>query len=105
MDWTSGVGRRVELTEAGATLALRVGLFATAAAEILPPALRQVRRSRPGTSGRAHSAGSAPAGQGVVQERFSLAAPTGAMPGLHKVSLSFAEHRPTVVALVDVLRA
>src|SRR5687768_5124996 len=70
MELLRRVGRRVELTDAGATLALhaeriltteaeavealersrnevsgtlRIGLFATAAAEILPPALQQIR--------------------------------------------------------------
>lgn len=73
------VGRRVELTEAGVTLALhaerillteaeaveslertrneisgtlRIALFATAAAEILPPALRRLRELHPGVTMR-----------------------------------------------------
>ncbi|WP_413105115.1 LysR substrate-binding domain-containing protein [Streptomyces sp. Inha503] len=131
------VGRRVELTDAGATLALhaeriltteaeavealertrneisgtlRVGLFATAAAEILPPALRQVRETHPGVTVRSRdmdvdevydavAGGSVDLALGLdypdvpiprdpslrvrelSRERFSLAVPTGAMSG------------------------
>ncbi|GAA1084576.1 LysR family transcriptional regulator [Streptomyces javensis] len=131
------VGRRVELTDAGATLALhaeriltteaeavealertrneisgtlRVGLFATAAAEILPPALRQVRETHPGVTVRSRdmdvdevydavAGGSVDLALGLdypdvpiprnpslrvrelSRERFSLAVPTGTMAG------------------------
>ncbi|MBD3003561.1 LysR family transcriptional regulator [Streptomyces sp. 5-10] len=131
------VGRRVELTDAGATLALhaeriltteaeavealerirneisgtlRVGLFATAAAEILPPALRQVREKHPGVTVRSRdmdvdevydavAGGSVDLALGLdypdvpiprdpslrvrelSRERFSLAVPTGTMSG------------------------
>lgn len=74
MELLRRVGRRVELTDAGRTLShhaerilsteaeavealertrheisgvLQVGLFATAAAELLPPALQEVRRAHP----------------------------------------------------------
>ncbi|MER6073396.1 LysR substrate-binding domain-containing protein [Streptomyces sp. NPDC001817] len=138
------VGRRVELTDAGATLALhaeriltteaeavealertrnemsgtlRVGLFATAAAEILPPALRQVRETHPGLTVRSRdmdvdevydavAGGSVDLALGLdypdvpiprdpslrvrelSRERFSLAVPAGAMPGRPEVSLA-----------------
>ncbi|MCW7942810.1 LysR family transcriptional regulator [Streptomyces hygroscopicus] len=138
------VGRRVELTDAGATLALhaeriltteaeavealertrneisgtlRIGLFATAAAELLPPALRQVREMHPGVTVRSRdmdvdevydavAGGSVDLALGLdypdvpiprdpslrvmelSRERFSLAVPTGAMPGRPKVSLA-----------------
>ncbi|MBL1111280.1 LysR family transcriptional regulator [Streptomyces sp. 110] len=131
------VGRRVELTDAGATLALhaeriltteaeavealertrneisgtlRIGLFATAAAEILPPALRQVRETHPGVTVRSRdmdvdevydavAGGSVDLALGLdypdvpiprdpslrvrelSRERFSLAVPTGTMSG------------------------
>lgn len=131
------VGRRVELTDAGVTLArhaeriltteaeavealertrneisgtLRVGLFATAAAEILPPALRQVRETHPGVTVRSRDmdvdevydavvGGSVDLALGLdypdvpiprdpslrvrelSRERFSLAVPTGTMSG------------------------
>ncbi|MFD8090252.1 LysR substrate-binding domain-containing protein [Streptomyces malaysiensis] len=131
------VGRRVELTDAGATLALhaeriltteaeavealertrneisgtlRVGLFATAAAELLPPALRRVRERHPGVTVRSRdmdvdevydavAGGTVDLALGLdypdvpiprdpslrvmelSRERFSLAVPTGAMPG------------------------
>ncbi|TMU96756.1 LysR family transcriptional regulator [Streptomyces sp. DASNCL29] len=131
------VGRRVELTDAGETLALhaeriltteaeavealertrnevsgtlRVGLFATAAAEILPPALRQVRETHPGVTVRSRdmdvdevydavAGGSVDLALGLdypdvpiprnpslrvrelSRERFSLAVPTGTMSG------------------------
>ncbi|EXU67869.1 LysR family transcriptional regulator [Streptomyces sp. PRh5] len=131
------VGRRVELTDAGVALALhaeriltteaeavealertrnevcgtlRVGLFATAAAEILPPALRQVRERHPGVTVRSRdmdvdevydavAGGSVDLALGLdypdvpiprnpslrvrelSRERFSLAVPTGTMSG------------------------
>ncbi|MCH0565986.1 LysR family transcriptional regulator [Streptomyces sp. MUM 2J] len=142
------VGRRVELTDAGATLAvhaerilttedeavealertrnevsgtLRIGLFATAAAEILPSALRRVRRLHPGVTVRSRdmdvdevydavAGGSVDLALGLdypdvpiprdpslrvrelSRERFSLAVPAGAMPGRTKVSLADTEH-------------
>ncbi|MFD5391395.1 LysR family transcriptional regulator [Streptomyces sp. NPDC127074] len=129
------VGRRVELTDAGATLALhaeriltteaeavealertrneisgtlRVGLFATAAAEILPSALHRVRETHPGVTVRSRdmdvdevydavAGGSVDLALGLdypdvpiprdpslrvmelSRERFSLAVPTGTM--------------------------
>ncbi|MFF3916900.1 LysR substrate-binding domain-containing protein [Streptomyces sp. NPDC001852] len=138
------VGRRVELTDAGAALALhaeriltteaeavealertrnemsgtlRVGVFATAAAEILPPALRQVRETHPGLTVRSRdmdvdevydavAGGSVDLALGLdypdvpiprdpslrvrelSRERFSLAVPAGAMPGRPEVSLA-----------------
>ncbi|MFB7510650.1 LysR family transcriptional regulator, partial [Streptomyces broussonetiae] len=138
------VGRRVELTDAGATLArhaeriltteaeavealertrneisgtLRVGLFATAAAEILPPTLRRIRERHPGVTVRSRdmdvdevydavAGGSVDLALGLdypdvpiprdpslsvtelSKERFSLAVPIGAMPGRRKVSLA-----------------
>ncbi|MFD8388687.1 LysR family transcriptional regulator [Streptomyces sp. NPDC059680] len=138
------VGRRAELTDAGATPALhaeriltteaeavealertrneisgtlRVGVFATAASEILPAALRQVRERHPGGTVRSRdmdvdevydavAGGSVDLAPGLdypdvpiprdpslrvgglSMERFSLAAPTCAMPGRHKVSLA-----------------
>ncbi|OLZ68939.1 LysR family transcriptional regulator [Streptomyces sp. IMTB 2501] len=138
------VGRRVELTDAGATLALhaeriltteaeavealertrneisgtlRIGLFATAAAEILPPALRQVRERHPGVTVRSRdmdvdevydavAGGTVDLALGLdypdvpiprdpslrvtelSRERFSLAVPCGAMPGRKKISLA-----------------
>ncbi|MCH0569151.1 LysR family transcriptional regulator [Streptomyces sp. MUM 136J] len=142
------VGRRVELTDAGATLALhaeriltteaeavealertrnevsgtlRIGLFATAAAEILPSALRRVRRLHPGVTVRSRdmdvdevydavAGGSVDLALGLdypdvpiprdpslrvrelSRERFSLAVPAGAMSGRTKVSLADTEH-------------
>ncbi|MEU6181768.1 LysR family transcriptional regulator [Streptomyces coeruleorubidus] len=138
------VGRRVELTDAGGTLALhaeriltthaeavealertrnevsgtlRVGLFATAAAEILPSALRQVRERHPGVTVRSRDMDVDEVYDAVVggtvdlalgldypdvpiprdpslrvrelsRERFSLAVPAGAMPGRRRISLA-----------------
>ncbi|KOV64055.1 LysR family transcriptional regulator [Streptomyces sp. MMG1121] len=138
------VGRRVELTDAGATLALhaeriltteaeavealertrneisgtlRVGLFATAAAEILPPALRRIGERHPGVTVRSRdmdvdevydavAGGSVDLALGLdypdvpiprdpslrvtelSRERFALAVPTGTMPGRQSVSLA-----------------
>lgn len=138
------VGRRVELTDAGTTLArhaeriltteaeavealertrneisgtLRVGLFATAAAEILPPALRQVREKHPGVTVRSRdmdvdevydavAGGTVDLALGLdypdvpiprdpslrvrelSRERFSLAVPVGALPGPRSISLA-----------------
>ncbi|MFF3768089.1 LysR family transcriptional regulator [Streptomyces sp. NPDC001922] len=144
MELLRRVGRRVELTDAGVTLAahaerilateaeaveamerarseiagvLQVGLFATAAAEILPLALQQVRRRHPGLSVHSQdmdvdevfgavAAGAVDLALGLdypdvpiprnpalrlrrlYRERFSLAVPTGTMPGAEAVSLA-----------------
>ncbi len=138
------VGRRVELTDAGSTLArhaeriltteaeavealertrneisgtLRVGLFATAAAEILPPALSRVREVHPGVTVRSRdmdvdevydavAGGTVDLALGLdypdvpiprdpslrvrelSRERFSLAVPAGVMAGRQQVSLA-----------------
>jgi DNA-binding transcriptional LysR family regulator len=150
------VGRRVELTDAGMTLAvhaerilttqdeamealertrneisgtLRIGLFATAAAEILPPALRRMRELHPGVTMRSRDMDvdevySAVAGGTVdlalgldypdvpiprdpclrvrelSKERFSLAVPKGSMPGLRRVSLADAAELGWIVPSV-----
>ncbi|MGI5346930.1 LysR substrate-binding domain-containing protein [Streptomyces sp. CA-250714] len=144
MELLRRVGRRVELTDAGMTLArhaerilateaeavealertrtevsgtLRVGLFTTAAAEILPPALRRARELHPGLTVRSRDMDvddvyDAVAGGAVdlalgldypdvpiprdsalcvlrlSRERFSLAVPAGAMTGRRTVSLA-----------------
>ncbi|WP_432092795.1 LysR substrate-binding domain-containing protein [Streptomyces sp. bgisy100] len=144
MELLRRVGRRVELTDAGVTLAahaerilateaeaveamerarseiagvLQVGLFATAAAEILPLALQQVHRRHPGLSVHSQdmdvdevfdavAAGAVDLALGLdypdvpiprnpalrlrrlYRERFSLAVPTGTMPGAEAVSLA-----------------
>ncbi|MGP3975666.1 LysR substrate-binding domain-containing protein [Streptomyces sp. 8N114] len=144
MELLRRVGRRVELTDAGMTLArhaerilateaeavealertrteisgtLRVGLFTTAAAEILPPALRRAREMHPGLTVRSRDMDvddvyDAVAGGAVdlalgldypdvpiprdpslcvmplSRERFSLAVPAGAMAGRKTVSLT-----------------
>ncbi|MCQ8187553.1 LysR substrate-binding domain-containing protein [Streptomyces rugosispiralis] len=151
------VGRRVELTDAGATLALhaqriltteaeavealertrneisgtlRVGLFATAAAEILPPALRRVRETHPGVTVRSRdmdvdevydavAGGSVDLALGLdypdvpiprdpslrvrelSRERFSLAVPTGTMPGRSGGSGRSGQSGPLKVSLAD----
>ena len=144
MELLRRVGRRVELTDAGKTLArhaermlsteaeavealertrneasgvLVVGLFATAAAEILPLALRRGRESHPGLTVRSRdmdvdevyaavSSGAVDLALGLdypdvpiprdpalrvmplYRERFSLAVPTGSMDGRAVVSLA-----------------
>ncbi|MGW0821742.1 LysR substrate-binding domain-containing protein [Streptomyces sp. NPDC002845] len=144
MELLRRVGRRVELTDAGRTLArhaerilsteaeavealersrgevsgvLRVGLFATAAAEILPPALRHVREAHPGLDVHSRDMDvdevyDAVASGGVdlalgldypdvpiprdpalrvtrlYRERFSLAVPAGSMDGRAEVALA-----------------
>ena len=144
MELLQRVGRRVELTDAGRTLArhaerilsteaeavealersrgevsgvLVVGLFATAAAEILPPALQRVRETHPGLAVHSRdmdvdevydavASGAVDLALGldypdvpiprdpalrVMQldrERFSLAVPTGWLEGREEVALA-----------------
>ncbi|MBC9724244.1 LysR family transcriptional regulator [Streptomyces sp. TRM68367] len=144
MELLRKVGRRVELTDAGLALArhaerilateaeavqalertrgevsgsLLVGLFATAAAEILPPALRTVREVHPGLTVRSRdmdvdevydavATGAVDLALGldypdvpiprdpalrVTQlygERFALAVPSGSMDGRRTISLT-----------------
>lgn len=144
MELLQRVGRRVELTDAGMTLArhaerilsteaeavealersrgevsgvLVVGLFATAAAEILPPALQRVRETHPGLAVHSRdmdvdevydavASGAVDLALGldypdvpiprdpalrVMQldrERFSLAVPTGWLEGREEVALA-----------------
>jgi DNA-binding transcriptional LysR family regulator len=144
MELLQRVGRRVELTDAGMTLArhaerilsteaeavealersrgevsgvLVVGLFATAAAEILPPALQRVRETHPGLAVHSRdidvdevydavASGAVNLALGldypdvpiprdpalrVMQldrERFSLAVPTGWLEGREEVALA-----------------
>lgn len=150
------VGRRVELTDAGATLALhaerilsteaeavealertrneisgtlRIGLFATAAAEILPPALRRIRELHPGVTVHSRdmdvdevydavAGGSVDLALGLdypdvpiprdpslrlrelFRERFSLAVPAGALPGRRRVSLADAAEQGWILPSV-----
>jgi DNA-binding transcriptional LysR family regulator len=144
MELLRRVGRRVELTDAGVTLAhhaerilsteaeavealerargepagtLWVGLFATAAAEILPLALRRAREVHPGLTVRSRdmdvdevydavASGAVDLALGLdypdvpiprdpalrmtqlYRERFSLAVPAGTMAGRRVVSLA-----------------
>ncbi|WP_405875422.1 MULTISPECIES: LysR family transcriptional regulator [unclassified Streptomyces] len=144
MELLQRVGRRVELTDAGRTLArhaerilsteaeavealersrgevsgvLVVGLFATAAAEILPPALRRVRKTHPGLAVHSRdmdvdevydavASGAVDLALGLDypdvpiprdpalrvtqldRERFSLAVPTGWLDGRDEISLA-----------------
>ncbi|WP_030931255.1 LysR family transcriptional regulator [Streptomyces sp. NRRL S-646] len=144
MELLQRVGRRVELTDAGMTLArhaerilsteaeavealersrgevsgvLVVGLFATAAAEILPPALQRVRETHPGLAVHSRdmdvdevydavASGAVDLALGLDypdvpiprdpalrvtqldRERFSLAVPTGWLEGREEVALA-----------------
>ncbi|KUO17753.1 LysR family transcriptional regulator [Streptomyces dysideae] len=144
MELLRRVGRRVELTDAGRTLALhaerilsteaeavealersrgevsgvlRVGLFATVAAEVLPLALRRVHEAHPGLAVHSRDLDvdevyDAVASGGVdlalgldypdvpiprdpalrvtqlYRERFSLAVPTGSTDGREEISLT-----------------
>lgn len=144
MELLQRVGRRVELTDAGKTLArhaerilsteaeavealersrgevsgvLVVGLFATAAAEILPPALQRVREAHPGLAVHSRdmdvdevydavASGAVDLALGLdypdvpiprdpalrvmqlERERFSLAVPTGWLGGREEVALA-----------------
>lgn len=150
------VGRRVELTDAGMTLAahaerilttqdeavealertrneisgtLRIGLFATAAAEILPPALRRMRELHPGVTMRSRdmdvdevyaavAGGTVDLALGLdyphvpiprdpylrvrelSRERFWLAVPKGSMPGRRHVRLAEAAELGWIVPSV-----
>ncbi|MBO8196538.1 LysR family transcriptional regulator [Streptomyces oryzae] len=157
MELLRRVGRRVELTDAGMTLArhaerilateaeavealertrtevsgtLRIGLFTTAAAEILPPALRHARERHPGLTVRSRDMDvddvyDAVAGGAVdlalgldypdvpiprdaslcvmplSRERFSLAVPAGAMKGRTTVSLAAAAELGWILPSAD----
>jgi DNA-binding transcriptional LysR family regulator len=157
MELLRRVGRRVELTDAGRTLArhaerilsteaeavealersrgevsgvLRVGLFATAAAEILPPALRRVREDHPGLDVHSRDMDvdevyDAVASGGVdlalgldypdvpiprdpalrltrlYRERFSLAVPSGSMDGREEVSLADTQNLGWILPAAD----
>lgn len=148
------VGRRVELTDAGMTLArhaerilsteaeaveapersrgevvgvLRVGLFATAAAEILPLALRRVHEAHPGLSvhsrdmdvDEVYDAVAVDLALGLDypdvpiprapalrvtrlrRERFSLAVPTGSVDGREEISLVGTQHLGWILPWAD----
>jgi DNA-binding transcriptional LysR family regulator len=157
MELLQRVGRRVELTDAGMTLArhaerilsteaeavqalersrgevsgvLRVGLFATAAAEILPLALRRVHETHPGLSVRSRdmdvdevydavASGAVDLALGLdypdvpiprdpvlrvtqlYRERFSLAVPTGSMDGREEISLADTQHLRWILPWAD----
>ncbi|MDQ1042233.1 LysR family transcriptional regulator [Streptomyces sp. V4I2] len=157
MELLQRVGRRVELTDAGMTLAdhaerilsteaeavqalersrneisgvLLVGLFATAAAEILPQALRRVREAHPGLAVHSRdmdvdevydavASGGVDLALGldypdlpirrdpalrVVQlyrERFSLAVPAGSMDGRDEVALTDTQDLVWIMASAD----
>jgi len=157
MELLRRVGRRVELTDAGLTLArhaerilsteaeavealersrgevsgvLRVGLFATAAAEILPLALRRVHETHPGLDVRSRdmdvdevydavASGAVDLALGLdypdvpiprdpalrvtqlYRERFSLAVPTGSMAGREEISLADTQHLRWILPWAD----
>ncbi|MFD7296394.1 LysR substrate-binding domain-containing protein [Streptomyces sp. NPDC059897] len=150
-------GRRVELTDAGAVLAthaeriltthgeavealertrdevsgtLRVGLFASAAAEILPPALRRIRELHPAVTVRSRdmdvdevygavAGGTVDLAIGLdypdvpirrepalkmvrlARERFSLAVPSGTAHGCRTVRLADAAEWGWILPLAD----
>lgn len=157
MELLRRVGRRVELTDAGVTLArhaerilsteaeavealersrgevsgvLRVGLFATAAAEILPLALRRVHEAHPGLDVHSRdmdvdevydavASGAVDLALGLdypdvpiprdpalrvtqlYRERFSLAVPTGSMAGREEISLADTQHLRWILPWAD----
>lgn len=157
MELLRRVGRRVELTDAGRTLArhaerilsteaeavqalersrgevsgvLRVGLFATAAAEILPLALRRVHETHPGLDVHSRdmdvdevydavASGAVDLALGLdypdvpiprdpalrvtqlYRERFSLAVPTGSMAGRTEISLADTQHLRWILPWAD----
>ncbi|SDO05238.1 DNA-binding transcriptional regulator, LysR family [Streptomyces sp. cf386] len=157
MELLRRVGRRVELTDAGRTLArhaerilsteaeavqalersrgevsgvLRVGLFATAAAEILPLALRRVHETHPGLDVHSRdmdvdevydavASGAVDLALGLdypdvpiprdpalrvtqlYRERFSLAVPTGSMAGRAEISLAETQHLRWILPWAD----
>lgn len=144
MELLRRVGRRVELTDAGRTLSrhaerilsteaeavealertrheisgvLQVGLFATAAAELLPPALQEVRRAHPALTVQSRdmdvdevydavASGAVDLALGLdypdvpiprepalrvrrlYRERFALAVPAGSMAGREVIGLA-----------------
>jgi DNA-binding transcriptional LysR family regulator len=157
MELLRRVGRRVELTDAGMTLArhaerilsteaeavealersrgevsgtLLVGLFATAAAEILPPALERVGEDHPRLAVRSRdmdvdevydavASGAVDLALGLdypdvpirrdpalrvtllYRERFSLAVPTGWLDGREEVSLVDTRNLGWILPLAD----
>ncbi|MDF3141893.1 MULTISPECIES: LysR family transcriptional regulator [unclassified Streptomyces] len=157
MELLRRVGRRVELTDAGRTLALhaerilsteaeavealersrgeisgvlRVGLFATAAAEILPLALRRVNETHPGLDVHSRdmdvdevydavASGAVDLALGLdypdvpiprdpalrvtqlYRERFALAVPTGSMAGVEEISLADTQHLRWILPWAD----
>ncbi|NUP35460.1 MAG: LysR family transcriptional regulator [Streptomyces sp.] len=157
MELLRRVGRRVELTDAGMTLArhaerilsteaeavealersrgevsgvLVVGLFATAAAEILPPALQRVREAHPGLAVHSRdmdvdevydavASGAVDLALGldypdvpiprdpalrVMQldrERFSLAVPTGWLEGREEIALAETQNLGWILPSAD----
>ncbi|GHG88357.1 LysR family transcriptional regulator [Streptomyces lanatus] len=157
MELLRRVGRRVELTDAGTTLArhaerilsteaeavealersrgevsgaLRVGLFATAAAEILRLALRRVHETHPGLDVHSRdmdvdevydavASGAVDLALGLdypdvpiprdpvlrvtklYRERFSLAVPTGSMGAREEISLTETQHLRWILPWAD----
>ena len=157
MELLQRVGRRVELTDAGKTLArhaerilsteaeavealersrgevsgvLVVGLFATAAAEILPPALQRVREKHPGLAVHSRdmdvdevydavASGAVDLALGLDypdvpiprdpalrvmrldRERFSLAVPTGWLEGREEVALADTQNLGWILPSAD----
>ncbi|MGW2718681.1 LysR family transcriptional regulator [Streptomyces sp. NPDC001492] len=157
MELLQRVGRRVELTDAGRTLArhaerilsteaeavealersrgevsgvLVVGLFATAAAEILPPALERVREAHPGLAVHSRdmdvdevydavASGAVDLALGLdypdvpiprdpalrvmrlERERFSLAVPTGWLAGRAEIALADTQNLGWILPSAD----